>query len=106
VCRVHSLDLEREVAEPLEDREQVRLVEHLDHDRGRPVSGFEARLADVDSRLSLRNVEVKCSLSSPRTTISYIPRCGVLGTVAFDVIETSIAPHRAAVWLTSRVHPG
>jgi hypothetical protein len=44
----------------------------------------------VDPRLSLREVEAKWSLSSPRTTISYVTRFDVPGTVLFDVIETAL----------------
>src|ERR1043165_4116423 len=44
VGRVDPLDLEGEVAEPLEDGDQVCLVDHLDLDRSGPGSGLDMRL--------------------------------------------------------------
>jgi hypothetical protein len=88
VCRVDSLDLEGEVAESLEDREQVRLIDHSITIAVVPFPGSTQAGPTVDSRLSLRNVEAKRSLSSPRTTISYVTPLDVLGRVPFGVIDT------------------
>jgi hypothetical protein len=105
VRRVDPLDLEGEVAEPLENREQVCLIDHADHDRGRRVSRLDVGMADGYPRLS-PSVETKCSPSSPRTTISYITRFDVLGTLALEVIETSMAQLRPVNCRVGRVRPG